>query len=376
MKAIAVFPGTRELKLIGCDEPHISEPTHVGLRMLDVGICGTDKEICSFEYGTPPKDSDYLIIGHESLGEVIETGPMVDDIKVGDLVVTMVRRPCTDPRCRPCRAGYQDFCSTEDYTERGIKGYHGFLAELVVDEARYMHVVPHELRDVAVLVEPLTICTKALTEATKIMQRLPWFDSDRLRDPGDRPYRALVLGAGAVGLLGAMALRAVGFEAYVYARTPAPNPRAAVVEAIGATYVSAEDASARFAQLAGSVDIVFEAVGASHLAFQAMRLLGPNSIFIFTGVPALKASREVDTDQIMRNAVLKNQVFVGTVNAGKDDFQAAIRMLDIINQRWPAAVHALISGRYPPDAYRDLLVGNAPGIKNVLTFSSLPVVGS
>ena len=164
MKAIAVFPETRELKLIECDEPHITEPTQVKLRMLDVGVCGTDKEICGFEYGTPPEEADSLIIGHESLGEVIEIGPLVDGIKVGDLVVTTVRRPCTQAQCRPCRSGYQDFCSTGEYAERGIKGRHGFMAELVVDDAQYMQVVPQALRDVAVLVEPLTIGMKALFE--------------------------------------------------------------------------------------------------------------------------------------------------------------------------------------------------------------------
>lgn len=240
----------------------------------------------------------------------------------------------------------------------------------MVDEAQYMNIVPRALRDVAVLAEPLTIGTKALSETMKIMQRLPWFNPTDLRRPGDRTYRALVLGTGAVGLLGAMALRTIGFETYVYGRTPAPNPKSAVVEVIGATYVSADDVSARVAQLAGSVDIVFEAVGASPVAFRAMQMLGPNSIFVFTGVPALKATNDVDTDLIMRNAVLKNQVILGTVNAGKADFQAAIHMLGSFNQRWPAAVNALITGRYPLDSYRDLLLGHAAGIKNVLTFDS------
>src|SRR5215469_8914294 len=216
MKAVAVFPKTRELKLIDVDEPHIERPPQVKVRMLEVGICGTDKEICRFEYGAPPEGSDYLIIGHESLGEVVEVGPAVTDLKAGDLVVTMVRRPCPHLECRPCRAGHQDFCSTGDFTERGIKGRHGFMAEYIVDEAEYMHVVAPACRDVGVLVEPLTIATKALTQALKVLQRLPWFDPDQLDTVhqfrqvgmrGGKHYNALVLGAGAVGLLGAMALR-------------------------------------------------------------------------------------------------------------------------------------------------------------------------
>ena len=106
MKAVAVFPGTREVKLIDHEEPRITRPTEVKLRMLQVGVCGTDKEICRFEYGSPPAGFDYLILGHESLAEVVEVGHGVADLKVGDLVVTMVRRPCPHDECRPCRTGH------------------------------------------------------------------------------------------------------------------------------------------------------------------------------------------------------------------------------------------------------------------------------
>src|SRR5271169_3473488 len=110
MKAIAVFPGTREIKLIDHPEPAIESPTQVKLRILEVGVCGTDKEICQFDYGTPPPGSEYLVLGHESLGEVVEVGAQVSGFKPGDLVVTMVRRPCDHPDCMACRAGRADFC--------------------------------------------------------------------------------------------------------------------------------------------------------------------------------------------------------------------------------------------------------------------------
>lgn len=367
MKAVAVFPTAREVKIIDQEEPHIMRPTEVKLRMLEVGICGTDKEICSFAYGMPPHSADYLIIGHETLGEVIEVGSAVDGPTIGDLVVTMVRRPCSHPECRACRSGHQDFCSTGDFTERGIKEEHGFLAEYVVDDARYMHVVPPQLRDIAVLVEPLTIAAKALIQTRAIVQRLPWFDPQQPPDPRDLMYHALVLGAGAVGLLGAMALQNFGFKTYVYDRAPAPNPKSQLVESFGATYISQERAK-DFAHLAGNVALVYEATGASELAVRAMQVLAPNSIFIYTGVPALSGPTSVDISTIMRNMVLKNQIILGTVNAGSDEYDAAIRALDAMNRRWPAALHALITGRYPLDAYHDLLLGTSGGIKNVFSF--------
>jgi threonine dehydrogenase-like Zn-dependent dehydrogenase len=369
MKSVAVFPKTHEIKLIHQEEPRITRPTEVKLRMLEVGICGTDKEICAFAYGTPPPGADYLIIGHESLGRVVEVGTGIDSIKAGDLVVTMVRRPCPHPDCQPCRSDNQDFCTTGDYAERGIKEQHGFMAEYIVDDVQYMSVVPEELRDVAVLVEPATIAAKAFIQTRAILQRFPWFDPKKLSDPKDRTYRALVLGAGAVGLLGAMALCNFGFETYVYDRAPAPNPKSQLVESFGAHYVS-EETIPEFAHLAEHVSLIYEATGASQLAFRAMQVLEPNSIFIFTGVPALRGASRVDTDMIMRNVVLKNQIIMGTVNAGKADFQAAIGALDAINQRWPMALQALITERYPIDAYRDLLLGQAGGIKNVLTFDA------
>lgn len=368
MKAIAVFPKTRELKIIQLEEPQITRPTEVKLRILEVGVCGTDKEICSFEYGAPPAGSDYLIIGHESLGEVVEVGSAVDGLKVGDLAVMTVRRPCPHQECLPCQSGHQDFCITGDYTERGIKERHGFMAEYVVDEAEYACVVPRELRDIAVLVEPSTIAAKALFQTMKILQRLPWFDPSQLRASSER-YQALVLGAGAVGLLGAVALRYLGFATYVYDRAPGPHAKSALVESIGAHYI-AEQAIQEFRHLIGHVALVYEATGASQLAFRAMQVLGPNSIFIFTGVPALGATSHVDTDAIMRNAVLKNQAILGTVNAGKDGFEAAIRTLGSATQRWPSATQAIITGRYPLDAYRDLLLGQPSGIKNVLSFEA------
>src|SRR2546421_243608 len=280
MKAVAVFPGKRQVQLIEQGPPPLASPTAVRLRMLEGGVCGTDREICAFQYGTPPAGSEHLVIGHESLGQVVEVGPAVTRLARGDLVVTMVRRPCPHAECVACRAGRQDFCFTGDFSERGIKNLHGFMTETVVDEERWMHLVPPALRDVAVLVEPLTIAEKVL-----------------------------------------------------------------------------------------NIDLVYEATGASSIAFQVMEVIGTNGIFVFTGVPGRKAPIEVDTDVIMRNLVLKNQVVFGTVNAGHEAFEAAIRDLTLFQQRWPAAVRSLITGRYPVEAYRDLLLGAARGIKNVLTFA-------
>jgi threonine dehydrogenase-like Zn-dependent dehydrogenase len=370
MRAIAVTPTARKVGLIDQPEPKISSPSDVKLRMIEAGVCGTDKEICAFEYGTPPPGMAQLVIGHESLGEVVEVGPKVTRVKIGDLVVPMVRRPCPHDYCPACRSNRQDFCFTGDFTERGIKERHGFMAQFVVDDEQYMNPVPNELRDVAVLVEPLTIAEKGLAQVWNIQQRLPWGCPIVPGKAQANCHRAVVLGAGPVGLLGAMALVNADFDTYVYSREATPNPKSLLLESIGAKYISSDSvAIEELPNIIGNIDLVYEATGASTLAFAIMKALGTNGIFIFTGVPGRKGPIEVDTDLMMRNLVLKNQVVFGTVNAGRDSFENSIRDVCTFYRRWPDAVRSLITGRFPMEAHRDLLLGRSPGIKNVITLN-------
>jgi threonine dehydrogenase-like Zn-dependent dehydrogenase len=370
MKAVAVFPGSREVKIIEQEAPQLSRPDQVMLRMLDIGICGTDKEICSFEYGTPPPGDDYLVIGHESLAEIVQVGSAVERLRAGDLVVPSVRRPCPRRGCLSCRSGHQDYCYTGEFAERGIKDAHGYMTEYVVDYERYMNVVPPDLREIAVLAEPLTIAEKALAQIFWMLQhRPPWLDPHTPSHERGSGLSALVLGIGPVGLLGAMTLAMAGFTTYVYSRELPPNPRIDLVNAIGATYVSSQtetfpDLAARI----GNIDLVYEAVGHSHFALQALQVLGTNGIFVVTGVPGLQALTESDPARLMRNMVLKNQVLLGTVNAGPEAFASALRDLDAFRRRWPAVVRTLIAGRYPPEQAPDLIMGRPIGIKSVIAF--------
>ena len=369
MKAVSVFPGRRELRLVDCQEPRIETPTQVKVRMLDVGICGTDREICAFQYGTPPPGSDHLVIGHESLGQVIDVGSGVSRIKMGELVALRVRRPCMHPNCVTCRTGRQDFCYTGDFKERGIKEIHGFMTEFVVDEEPYMSRVPRELREVGVLVEPLAIAEKALLQVWEVQQRLPWACPPA---PGKKPahcHRAVVLGAGPVGLLGTMLFLENGFETFVYSRGPVTSQKALFVESVGAHYLCSEtEPVEHLAERIGNIDLIYEATGASQISFELLEELGTNGVFVFTGVPGRKAPIKIDADLIMRNLVLKNQMIFGTVNAGLRAFEAAIRDLGIFMKRWPGAVRSLITGRFPIDAFRELLLGRLEGIKNVIVF--------
>jgi glucose 1-dehydrogenase len=370
MKAVAVYPGERQVKLIERPAPPAVRSDEVLLRILDVGICGTDWEICTFEYGTPPAGEDHLVIGHEALAQVVEVGSAVERLHPGDLVVPTVRRPCPDPGCRACRSGHQDFCYTGDFTERGIKGAHGYLTEYVVDFERNMMQVPADLGDLAILTEPLTIAEKARAQISAMMQeRPPWLGPDGRGAGTVSDLSALVLGMGPVGVLGAMTLAAAGFRTYVYSREMAPDPRIDLVESVGARYRSSQAMS--FVELAeeiGNIDVIYEAVGHSHFALDALRVLGKNGIYILTGVPGLQDLVQADPARMMRDMVLKNQVLLGTVNAGPEAFAAAIQDLRRFTDRWPDTVRALIAGRYPPEHATELIFGRPPGIKSVVSF--------
>jgi threonine dehydrogenase-like Zn-dependent dehydrogenase len=378
MKAVAVFPGSRQVQIVDQEEPRRVEPDQVTLRMLDVGICGTDKEICTFEYGTPPPGEDYLVIGHESVAEVVRVGGAVQRFQAGDLVVPSVRRPCLHPECLACRSGHQDYCYTGEFSERGIKEAHGYMTEYVVDRERYLNPVPPPLREIAVLTEPLTIAEKALAQIFWLMQhRPPWIDPDRPIEQRGQGLQALVLGIGPVGLLGAMTLLTAGFTTYVYSREVPPNPRTDLVAAVGATYVSSS--ATTFAQLVGqigNIDLIYEAVGHSEFALEALKVLGTNGIYVLTGVPGLQAFVQADPARLMREMVLKNQVLLGTVNAGPEAFAAALRDLDLFGRRWPAVVRTLIAGRYPPEQAFELILGRPTGIKTVIAFDGSSATGA
>jgi threonine dehydrogenase-like Zn-dependent dehydrogenase len=357
MKAGAVFPTKHRVEIVALDEPNISSPKQIKLRILEVGVCGTDREICHFHHGTAPEGSEFLVLGHESLAEIVETGREVSRLRPGDLVVPMVRLACGDAACGACRAGRPDFCYTDGFRERGIRQAHGFMTEFVVEEEESVNPVPRELRDVAVLVEPLTIAEKALIQIRAIQARLPW---------GHFANRAVVLGAGPVGLLGAMALVNAGFETYIYSREPAQDPRADLAAAVGAMYISSERQTVeQLAATVGNIDVVYEAIGASQTAFDLLAVVGADSLFCFTGVPRHGQPIAIQADRLLHNLVLKNQVVLGTVNAGRDAFEAAVRDLGTFYQRWPRAVRGLITRRYALEQFREPIL-EPSGIKNII----------
>jgi threonine dehydrogenase-like Zn-dependent dehydrogenase len=361
-----MFPKEKKIRVVEREAPKIEADDQVQLRMLEVGVCGTDHEIARFEYGIPPAGEPYLVMGHESLGQVVDVGKAVTDIKPGDLIVTTVRRPCGRPECRPCKHDRSDFCVTGAYTERGIKGRHGFMTDVVIDQAKHMHVVPRGIADIAVLTEPLTIAEKALNELSPVLTRMPWVDPTKAEKRG---LNAVILGAGPVGLLGALAMLVRGYDTYVYSRESAKSSRAAWIESVGGHYIeSGTVAVGDIGKKVGNVDVILEATGSAKLSMAATRTIGANGVMILTGVPGGPAEMDVDAQRGMKDLVLKNQLMYGTVNAGPQAFAHAISDLAEFDKRWPKQVRALITGRFPPENIGDVLAGK-DAIKSVIQFA-------
>lgn len=369
MKAVAVSAKSHSISIVDAPEPTLEEPGQLLVETLRVGLCGTDREIIEQGYGEPPEGEDYLILGHECLGRVIDAGDSSMNFKAGQLVVPRVRRPCDATTCRACRSGRPDFCLTGQFTERGIKGRHGFLCERFVDDEQYFHAVPVELGMLGVLTEPLTIAVKAMFQIRDVQDRLPYVNREKLQRGELEQTTSVVLGAGPVGLLGALALLNANSRVFVYSRVEEPNTAAQLIEKAGGEYVSSLSVDAdQFREMTGPVDIIYEATGASQFAFDMTRLLGRNGIYVFTGVPGRKGPVEIHADSIMMNMVLQNQLFVGTVNAGPPAFEESISLLTQIHHRWPTILEQMITREILPEDVETAMSKPKDGIKTVVRF--------
>lgn len=360
MRSVAAFMAEKVVRLVEEDAPDALPLArgHVLLRTIEVGVCGTDREIATFVYGSAPPGTDRLVLGHEALAEVVRIGEGVSRVRPGDLVVPIVRRPCHRDDCPACRAGRQDFCVTGQFVERGIRGAGGFMTELFVEEERYLVPVPPAAGELGALVEPLSITAKAFAQIDAILRRLPWEHDGA---------QCLVLGAGPIGVLTAMGLVAKGHRVVVYSREPEDDDRARLVRDIGADYMSSSATDVHgLVRRVGRFQAIIEAVGVPAFAFQTVPALAPNGVFVLTGVPAPSPAIGFDASGLMRDLVLQNQVMVGTVNAGRGAYEEAVRLLQQFLVLFPDAARHVISRRAALDEAPALLRGPADGVKTMI----------
>jgi threonine dehydrogenase-like Zn-dependent dehydrogenase len=329
MKALAVYPGRpNSLHLVEVPKPVLaSVPNDRGVlvRVLRVGVDGTDKEINAAEYGEAPSGDDYLIIGHEGFGQVEAVGSNVTELAPGDFVVATVRRPGSSLYDL---IGMSDMTTDDVYFERGINLRHGYLAEYYVDDAQFIVKVPATLKQVGVLLEPMTVVQKGIRQAFEIQRRLRVW----------RPRRAAVMGAGTIGLLAGLVLRLRGLDVTVFGLRPAPYLNSDLIESIDGRYLSSATTSVvEAAAQIGPFDLIFEATGYSPIVFDSMRALAKNGVLVLSSVTGGDRRIEVPSDAINLQFVLGNKVMVGTVNANREHFESGVEdmaMAEAVYPRW------------------------------------------
>jgi len=316
MRAIAVLPGKpSSIHLAELPKPSVHEiPGGRGVlvRVLRVGVDGTDKEINAAEYGQAPPGFDFLVIGHECFGRVVEVGSNVTEFVPGDYVVPTVRRPGGSFYDQ---VGQYDMTLEDTYFERGINLRHGYLTELFVDDPEYLVKVLKGLKEVAVLLEPTSIIEKGIIQAFEAQRRFKIW----------RPRKAAVLGAGTVGLLAALSLKMKGLEVTSFGRQSGTSRNLDLLAQLGVRYISTNDLSIReAAKRYGPFDLMFEATGYSPVVFEAMESLGKNGVLVLASVTGGDREHAIPADKINLDFVLGNKLVVGTVNANREYFEAGV----------------------------------------------------
>ena len=353
MKAIIAEPPKRNsVKLAEIPKPLLGMG-QVLLKTLCVGIDGTDREINEGIYGTPPSGSRYLVLGHEAVARVQKIGDQVESFSEGDMVVPTVRRPCNE-NCLNCRTGETDMCLTGNYFEHGIYKLHGFASEYAVSDAKFLTKIPTELEDLAVLLEPLSIVEKAVSQSFKIQERMVW-----------KPKKAFVVGAGPLGLLATMILRLRGLKVYAAATREKESLKAKVVSSVGGAYINVRETPIE--TLEGKFDIVIEATGRVEAALEALNLLGPNSVMCFLGVYREKKACE-EFGKVLTTVVLGNRLMFGSVSSNRSHFEMGIKDMFEIKRRYGNELNRLITKKLYLKDFRQAFKSGREDIKTIICF--------
>lgn len=348
MQALTVQPGRSDSLTVGeIDDPDLHDDELL-VDAVAIGVCGTDREIAGGQYGWAPPGRDRLVLGHESLGRVA-AAPAGSGFSAGDLVVGVVRRPDPVP-CPACAHGEFDMCRNGRYTERGIKELDGYGSRHWTVEPDYAVRVDPRLEDVGMLMEPTTIVAKAWEHVQRVGRRA-YFE----------PQRALITGAGPVGLLAAMLSVQQGLDTHVLDRVT-DGPKPGIVSALGATYHhdDIDDVAKRL-----QPDVVIEATGAGPVVFGAITNTAPYGIVCLTGVSPAGRRLRIDAGAVNREIVLENDAVVGSVNANLTHYRQAADALAKADRDWLAG---LITRRVPLVRAAEAFTAQPGDVKVVITF--------
>ncbi|MBO0608594.1 glucose 1-dehydrogenase [Myceligenerans salitolerans] len=346
MRALTIHPArTDSLAVTDVPEPAATHGS-VLVEGVALGVCGTDREIAAGEYGSAPAGQDHLVLGHESLGRVLEA-PDGSGLSRGDLVVGVVRRPDPVP-CGACAVGEFDMCRNGRYTERGIKELDGYGAQRWRVEPDYAVRLDARLADVGMLLEPTSVVAKAWDQIESVGRR-SWFE----------PRTVLVTGAGPIGLLAALLGTQRGLDVHLLDRVT-DGPKPGVVRDLGAEYHT-EDVGDVMREL--RPDVVVEATGASSVVLEVMGGTAHYGVVCLTGVSPAGRRVKVDAGALNREIVLENDAVVGSVNANLAHYRAAAEALGRADLDW---LSRLVTRRVPLERAGEAFENRPHDIKTVI----------
>ena len=374
MLAVGMLRGKEGVHSFDVPVPEIKQPDEVLVGVKQVGLDGTDFNMLRHQLQDPAEGRDEVVMGHEMVGVVEETGSAVTSLAPGDVAVMTVRRGCGI--CHPCLHNQSDMCMTGLYTERGIHRLDGFLTRFVADREQYILKVPPRLRDLAVFSEPLSIVEKGIEQIKLIQSRLPWTCSHPEHDFQSGDWggckTALVVGAGPLGLLATALLRFAGTKTYVADIVSEDSPKVHMVRHMDAIYIDARDRTpaeivGRCFQAGGLIDIIFEAAGAVATAIELINYMSRSSIYVMTGIPRKEMMLQVDGAQLVRQLVRYNQVIVGSVNSNRSHFQMALDDIGEVDARFDGMLGEMVTNRFQLENYEQAFILDDPNhIKTVI----------
>jgi threonine dehydrogenase-like Zn-dependent dehydrogenase len=352
MKSISIVPHDANVTLTDISEPRLTSDHDIKLKVLQVGICGTDREEVTGGRADAPVGKRSLIIGHEMLGVVVETGKKVQIVKRGDYGLFTVRRGCNE--CPACLSNRSDMCYTGKYTERGIKGADGFQAEYVVDHEQYFIQVPESCKNIGVLTEPMSVAAKAIDEALIIQQAR----QEKITGNANwlKGKKALVAGLGPIGLMTTFALRLRGADVTGLDIVDDTALRVQILKNLKGNYIDGRKVKTiSIDETIGEYDFVFEATGIALLQIQLIDTLANNGIYVATGIPAGHRPMTIMAGDIMQQLVLKNQIMLGSVNASIDHYKMAVTYLQQSQEYWPGLIEKVITKKFSYTDYHTAL---------------------
>jgi glucose 1-dehydrogenase len=349
MRALTVVPGVANSATLRAVPDPPPEDGPVLVETLTIGLCGTDREIVRGGFGQPPRGADYLVLGHESLGRVVEA-PVESGLSAGDLVVGIVRRPDPVP-CANCAVGEWDMCRNGRYTERGIKGRHGYGSETFRTHAEFAFKVGPDLGQAGVLLEPATVVAKAWEHVEHIGHRAHW-----------SPQKVLITGAGPIGLLAALLGVQRGLQVRVLDQTES-GPKPELVRALGASYHT------NLSELDNDSDVIIECTGSAPLVADIMTHHAHNAIICLTGLSSHEGESKADIGRLNRDIVLRNITVFGSINANRRHYEQAANALTQADLTW---LERVITRRVPFADFTDALITQEDDVKVVLDIGHHP----